>query len=152
MNEFLLHVKSTIDKTMMGLVTSLQGTYSTLKGVEVDNLVEMDEIVKSEDPALLWQFLTLTPSPRDPLYRIEFLVGVKTVSDSANYLLTTLMMEVRKTFEVQATIDIADYSGVSPVYGKGYMIISNNSMAPQQYDHVAGIRFFSIVARAVRAL
>lgn len=149
-NEFVLHVKSTIDKTMMDLVTSLQGTYPTLQGVEVDDLNATDEVMKSTAPALLWQFLGLTPAPRDPLYRVEFLVGVKTVSDAANYVLTKIMMEVRKSFEVEATIDVADYSGVSAVLNKGYLFVTDNAMVPQQYDQMSGIRYFAIVARAVR--
>lgn len=152
MNDYLLHVKSTLDKTMTDLVTSLSGTFPNLKGVDVDNLVETDEIMKSEDPVILWQFLTLTPTPRDPLYRLEFLVGAKTVSDHGNYDLTSLNNELRKSFEVDTSILVGDYSGASAVLGKGYFVVTDNPMAPQQYDHMSGIRFFSVRAMGARTI
>ncbi len=149
-NNFLLHVKSSIDKTMLDMVTTLQATYPTLKGVEIDNLVQTDEMMKSEEPVLLWQFLALIPTPRDPLYRIEFMLGVKTVADSGNYLLAALMNEIGKVFEVGHTIPIGDYSGAVAVLDTGYMMVSRNTMTPQQYDHMSGMRFFTIIAHGVR--
>ena len=152
MNDYLLDVKSTIDKTMNDLVTSLAGQFPNLKGVDVDNLVETDEIMKSEDPVILWQLLTLTPTPRDPLYRLEFLVGAKTVSDHGSYDLTSLNNELRKSFEVDTSIAVGDYSDTVAVLGKGYFVVTDNPMAPQQYDHMAGIRFFSVRAMGARTV
>lgn len=151
MNDYLIHVKSTIDKTMNDLVTALSGQFPNLKGGDVDNLVETDEIFKAEEPVLLWQFLSLMPAPRDPLYRLDFLVGAKTVSDASNYTLTSLSNELRKAFEIETRIEVGDYSGVSATAGTGYFIVTNNTYAPQQYDHMSGIRFFSITAMGARS-
>ena len=150
MNDYLIHVKSTIDKTMMDLVASLSGQFPGLQGADVDNLTETDEVFKSEQPVLLWQFLTLQPSPRDPLYRVNFLVGAKTVSDKGGYKLANLSNELRKTFEVEERIEVGDYSGASPVLNTGYFLITENTFTPQQYDHMSGIRFFSITAVGAR--
>ena len=150
MNDYLIHVKSTLDKTMNDLVSSLSGQFSGLQGVDVDNLVETDEIFKGEDPVLLWQFMMLSPTPRDPLYRLEFLVGAKTVSDAAGYQMANLSNELRKAFEVETRIEVGDYSGDAAVAGTGYFIITNNTFTPQQYDHMSGIRFFTIVAKGAR--
>lgn len=152
MNDYLIHVKSTIDKTMNDLVASLSGSYAGLKGVDVDNLVETDEIFKSEDPVLLWQFQTLTGQPRDPLYRVTFLVGAKTVSDAANYQLMSLSNELRKAFEVQERIEVGDYSGATAITNTGYFNIVDNSLAPQQYEHMSGVRFFTITAVGARTI
>ena len=151
-NDYLLDVKSTIDKIMNDLVDSLVGQFPDLKGIDVDDLVETDGIMKSEDPVLLWQFLTMTPVPRDPLFRVEFLVGAKTVGDHGNYTLTHINNELRKSFEIGTRIAVGDYSGASPVLGKGYFVVSDNSMAPQQYDHMSGIRFLSIRAMGARTV
>lgn len=150
MNDYLIHVKSTIDKTMMDLVTALSPTFTGLQGVDVDNLTETDEIFKAETPVLLWQFLTLTPSPKDPLYRVNFLVGAKTVSDKGSYNLSNLSNELRKNFEVEQRIEVGDYSGDTPVANTGYFLVTHNTFTPQQYDHMSGIRFFSITAVGAR--
>ena len=152
MNDYLLDVKSTLDKTMSDLVTSLSAKFPNLAGVDVDNLVETDEVMKSENPVVLWQLLTLTPTPRDPLYRLEFLVGAKTMSDQGNYTLTSLNNELRKSFEVDTRISVGDYSEAVAVLGKGYFVVTDNPMAPQQYDHMAGIRFFSVRAMGARTI
>lgn len=150
MNDYLIHVKSTLDKVMNDLVTSLSGQFTNLKGVDVDNLVETDEIFKSEDPVILWQFLMLRAVPRDPLYRLEFLIGAKTVSDAAGYKIAQLSNELRKAFEVETRIEVGDYSGDVAVTGTGYFIVTHNTFSPQQYDHMSGIRFFSITAMGAR--
>lgn len=152
MNDYLIHVKSTIDKTMNDLVTTLTPSFANLQGVDVDNLVETDEIFKSEDPVLLWQFLTLRPYPRDPMYKVDFLIGAKTVSDSAGYKLASLSNELRKAFEVETRIPVGDYSGVTAVENTGYFMVVSNVFAPQQYDHMSGIRFFNISAMGTRTI
>lgn len=150
MNDYLIHVKSTIDKTMMDLVSTLSGQFPGLLGADVDNLTETDEVFKSESPVLLWQFMTLRPAPRDPLYRVNFLVGAKTVSDKGGYSLASLSNELRKVFEVEERIEVGDYSGAVPTPGTGYFLITENTYTPQQYDHMSGIRFFSISAVGAR--
>lgn len=150
MNDYLIHVKSTLDKTMNDLVVSLGPSFNNLQGVDVDNLVETDEIFKSQDPVLLWQFLTLRVSPRDPMYRLDFLIGSKTVSDAAGYTLASLSNELRKAFEVDTRISVGDYSGAVAVPDTGYFVITSNVFAPQQYDHMSGIRFFNITAMGTR--
>lgn len=150
MNDYLIHVKSTLDKQMHDLVSSLSGQFPNLKGADVDNLTETDDVFKSEDPVLLWQFLTLMPSPKDPLYRVNFLIGAKTVSDKGGYTLASLSNEVRKEFEVNERIEVGDYSGAVPTLNTGYFVITSNTFTPQQYDHMSGVRFFSINAVGAR--
>ena len=152
MNDYLIHVKSTLDKVMNDLVTSLGATYPGLKGVDIDNMVESDEAFKAENPTLLWQFLALRPVPRDPLYNLEFLVGAKTTSDAANYTLTSLTNDLRQSFEVEQRIEVGDYSGETAVLDTGYFLIIENTFTPQQYEHMSGIRFFSIRARGARSV
>lgn len=152
MNDYLIHVKSTLDKVMIDLVASLVGQFSGLLGADVDNLVESDSVFKSENPALLWQFLVLTPAPKDPLYRVEFLVGAKTVSDASGYQIASLSNELRQSFEVGTRIEVGDYSGAVATLNTGYFLITHNTFAPQKYDHMSGLRFFSIVAMGARNL
>lgn len=149
-DDYLIHVKSTLDKLMHDLVDTLEPTFPGLTGVDVDNLVETDEMFKSTKPVLLWQFLSLREHPVDPLYRFEFLVGAKTVADSANYTLVGVNNELKKPFKTGTTISVGDYSGAVAVPDTGYFLITDNSFAPQQYDHLSGIRFFSISAMGSR--
>lgn len=151
-NDYLIHVKSSIDKLMYDLVSTLSATYPTIQGADIDNLVETDLFFKSEEPLLIWQFLTLQGAPRDPLYRLDFIVGCKTVSDSANYTLMSVNNELRKSFEIDTRISVGDYSGTTAVENTGYFTIVSNSMAPQQYEHMSGVRFFNVTAMGARNL
>lgn len=150
MNDYLLHVKSTLDKKMTDMVTALTPEFPNLQGVDVDNLTETEEVMKSENPVILWQFLTLSPAPKDPLYRLNFLVGAKTTSDKGSYTIARLSNDIGKEFEVNSRIEVGDYSGAVEIEGTGYFLITDNSLAPQQYDHMSGIRFFSVVAMGSR--
>lgn len=152
MSDFVSHVKSTLDKAMTDAVTALSSTYPTLKGVEVDNLMQTDEVMKGTSPALLWQLLTVAPHPRDPLYRVEFLIGVKTVSDAGNYLMSALMAELGERFPVGGSLAVGDYSGSTAVTNTGYIVFGSMTMVPQQYDHMSGYRFYSMVAVGARTV
>lgn len=149
-SDFLIDVKSSLDKVMNDLVEEFQVGIPDLTGADVDNLVETDAFFKSTSPVLLWQFLTMIGAPRDPLYKVTFLVGVKTVSDASNYKLVTLSNQLRKSFEVQTRIEIGDYTGASAVLNTGYLLVTDNTFAPQQYDHMSGVRFFVITAIGAR--
>ncbi len=149
-DDFMVWCKSTLDKIMTDLVDQLEPTFDGLQGSEVDNTLETDKVFKAKYPALLWQFLTAAESPRDPLYRVTFLVGAKTVSDSGNYDLSKLNGELRKTFKTGDRLSVRDYSGAVASVEKGYLVISDNILSPQQYDHMNGVRFFAVTAVGAR--
>ena len=153
-DDFLVPVKSTLDKLMWDLVTATKldnpSLYSRLSGLDMDDIVDTDELIKSEDPLYLWQHIGLSPKPRDPLYSFEFMVGAKTSQDKGNYLLADLSMRVQKAFKVETFIDVQDYSGDTAVPDQGYLTIVTLSQAPQVFDNLAGIRMWQVMALGAR--
>lgn len=152
MSDFAVCVKSSLDKIMNDLVTSLQATYPTLQGAELDDTAATAELFGSDAPGLLWQLLTVSPHPRDPLYEVQFIVGAKTIADAGNYKLADLAMHCKAPFEVDTRIAVGDYSGAVAVLGKGYFIVRQNQLAPQQFEEQAGIRFYTVTGIGARLL
>ncbi|RKX81771.1 MAG: hypothetical protein DRP70_17330 [Spirochaetes bacterium] len=150
MNQFPLDVKSTLDKTMYGLKTTLEGDYPGLQALDIDNVEEFEVEMGSTAPAVLWQFSMLDPSPFDPLYKGSFLVGVKTTRDSGNYQLTALTAELFKVFQVGEQFPVGDYSGVSEVLNKGVLTVTSIVLAPQQFDNQHSIRTCTVAFAAQR--
>lgn len=154
--DFLVPVKSTLDKLMWDLVAAIAledpANYSTLGGLDMDDIVDTDELIKSQKPLLLWQHISLAPKPRDPLYTFEFMVGAKTSNDKGNYLLANLSMRVQNAFKVDTFLDVQDYSGDTAVPGKGYLTVVSLSQAPQVFDNVAGIRMWQAMAIGARKI
>lgn len=153
-DDFALQFKSTIDKLIADRVEILRDSYPTLQWAEVDDMAQTDEVFKSEEPAIIWQFATMEPYPRSPLYRVEFMVGVKTTLDPGNYLLIRLLGEIRNVFDAGKTLYIRDYTMLeddpADATDKGYVLIGSNEVAPQQFDRQSGIRYAGIVGKAVR--
>ena len=153
---FLVPVKSTLDKVMNDLVATIAADnptdYSTLAGMDVDDIVETDQLLKSVTPLLIWQHGALTPHPRDPLYQFEFMVGAKTNEDKGNYLLMDLAMRVHDAFKVDTKVTVEDYSGVSAVPNQGYFVVTEVTQAPQVFENQAGLRMWQVMAKGARRL
>lgn len=153
-DDFEMQLKSTLDKVVADKVASLKATYPKLSWAEVDDMAQTDAVFKSLDPAIIWSLGTVEPSPRPPLYSIEFMVGAKTAADPGNYLLIKLLGEIRSEFEAAATVFIYDYTlpagGPVDTQQKGFISIISNETAPQQFDKQSGIRYAVVAAKAVK--
>jgi len=145
-----MDLKSTLDAWAMAITINMQGANPSLKAVELDDLKQVDEVLGGTDPAILWQFVSLEPSPRDPLWDFKFAIGVKTTNDKANYKLAELLSAVLGAFEVNQTFPFADYSGATVSANKGVLTIVRHETSPQQFDHQSGIRLTTVVAKVVR--
>lgn len=153
MADFPLMLKSTIDAVVADKVAALLATHPTLKWAEVDDMAQTDAVFKSEEPAFIWKFVSLTPNPRAPMYDFEFLLGAKTTNDPGNYKLIALLDEVRKGFETNATIQIRDYSmaasAPADTVDRGYLMVSSNEIEPQRFDRQSGIRYATVMGKVV---
>lgn len=153
-DDFPLQLKSTLDKLVFDKTAELRAKYPTLEWAEVDDMSQTDEIFKSAEPRLLWQFGTLYEHPRAPLYGLQFFVGAKTTQDPGNYTLLDLLSQIRDVFKPQASYPIFDYtmavSDPSDLTERGFITVSSNEIASQQFDRQSGVRYAVIEARAVR--
>lgn len=145
--DFLLAFKSTIDKLGYDLA---QSQSPSVRFVDLDNTVRTKELFDSEDDGLVWEMLSLSESPIDPLYTATFNIGARTVNDPANYDILALAGKVKAIFKTGASLAIYDYSG--PVAGPkgGALIPISVSVMAQQYERVSGIRMLTVVAKAQR--
>ncbi len=152
--DFLVPVKSTLDKLMFDLRASIAADnptdYASLQAVDVDDIVDTDDIVKAVKPTLLWQHLSLDPKPKDPLYQCEFMVGAKTSGDKGNYLLTDLVMRLQQAFKVDTLLQVEDYSGASAIPDQGYLVVTSLAQAPQMFENQSGIRMWQVAALGAR--
>ena len=152
-NDFPLMLKSTVDKLVNDAVEALKEKYPTLQWAEVDDMAHTDEVFKSDEPALLWQFGGLTPRPRAPMYDFEFAVGAKTTQDPGNYTLIALLSEIREVFIQGRNFDIYDYTleDTDPVsqVKRGYLVVASNEIESQKFDKQSGIRFAVVQGKVV---
>jgi len=128
---FLLALKSTIDF----LGTSIaQAQVPAVKFVDLGNQVNTQTLFASESDAIVWEFMTLQEAPQDPLYRVHFNIGARTVNDPGNYDILSLVGQVKVAFPVDSRINIFDYSGavVGPLLG--ILNVSSISVMEQAYD------------------
>lgn len=152
--DFLLELKSTLDFLVNQKVEALQEEdYTDLQAAEVDDMAQTDAVLGSAAPALIWQFGTLSPNPRPPMYDVEFMVGSKTVSDAGNYKLMALLTQVRDLFEVNSSFSVFDYTMLdtedADTTPSGYVFVSANEVNVQQFDNQSGLRYAVIRGKAV---
>jgi len=144
---FPVALKSTIDKLGLDIA---QAETPAVKFVDLDNVVNTTQLLKSEDTALAWTMSVLTPTPRDPLYAVSFQIGARTVNDPANYDIMTLVGKLKATFNVDSSVDIHDYTGATAGPKIGVLRISGVTVLPQEFDKVSGLRMISLEGRAQR--
>jgi hypothetical protein len=144
---FLVALKSTLDK--VGNDLALAQT-PPVTFVDLLNVVNTQALFESEDDALVWEFMTLQESPRDPLYQAHFDIGARTVNDPANYDILTLVGQVKTVLPYGQRIEIRDYSGLTQGPVVGIINVISVAVMEQTYDKVSGIRMITVIAKATR--
>lgn len=141
---FYLPIKSTLDKLAIDIATQLGVGWA-----EIDDTTNVEEALASPDDLLLYQLVDVRGN--DPLFDVQFTIGVKTVTDSANYDLAGLLDALWEAIGVDDTFYIRDYSGVAaPTADLGYFYISEVQTDPQAFDGASGIRLQTVIAKAVK--
>lgn len=148
MSDLFLAVKSSLDRFMTDQVATLQDRFPDIQFVEVDDQVQVAEQLASEAPTLLYTVSNPSPSPRLPLFHLEFAVGVKTVQDKANYRMADLVTHLLEVIKPGYRMEIRDYSGVSGTPPLVATILVT-SVAPDypRFDRMAGVRLFGVSAK-----
>ena len=144
---FLLALKSTIDKAGYDLG---QAEATPLEFIDLDNVVNTEKLLETDNDALVWELIEFAAKPRDPLYGCHFNIGARTVNDPANYNILGLVGKLKVRFNVDSTIDIHDYSGATAGPKVGVLRVWSAEVMTQQYDKVSGIRMVSLHARVQR--
>lgn len=146
-SKFPLSVKSTIDYVAMQIATELGLTV-----VDMDSAGLFSELLESDATAIVWAIGSLSEAPVDPLWYVDWDIGVKTSLDPAQYKSLDVLSSLTDTFKVGQEIDIKDYSGDEVGPFQGSLIISSVIASPSQPDRLSGIRLINIQARAMRAV
>lgn len=146
MNDFILHIKSTLDKLGKDLADSL-----SIEFVDLDDTVNVEAALTDDRTVLVWRFVALDEAPQDPLYTLTFVMGIKTTSDPSNYELLTYVSKVKDLFRRGSDISVMDYSGVAiPTESKGSIIFVDSGVDPQVMDRESGARMLTVTAKCVR--
>jgi len=147
MTDFISCVKSTIDKAGVDIAVAFGGG---TRFVDLDDTVNTAELFASDDPAIVWTWLSLDDSPVPPLYLLNFGIGAKTTLDPGNYSLTTLLGAVSGVMKKGSTLAIKDYSNDGDgTTHRGTMTFTDVSVDQQLFDKESGIRLISVTARVV---
>lgn len=148
MSDFYSYVKSTIDKAGVDIANAFQGGIAF---VDLDDAVKTQALLESDDDAVVWELLTLSESPADPMYELQFGIGAKTTADAGNYQLSDLIDAVHTQFKVRESVDVIDYSpGGDAATKRGYIYITDISVDPQLFDKASGIRLISVSGKVIR--
>lgn len=130
MNTALL-VKSTIDKELFSLAAAVGLEY-----VDWDNLATQSKLKSELDNLLIAKFdgvVQSSPNIADGVVRI----GVKTVNDSGNYTLLSLLDQVQTKFRPGELLELRDYTQVTASAQLGGLNIRSCHL--DENESVAGI-------------
>ncbi len=149
---FFSAIKSTIDNVSYAIAASLVAEgETTLQVADLDDVMQTDAVLGAEAPALVYQLLEAVEAPRDPLWVVSFLIGVKTTSDASNYKLSTLQAKITSRFPVGSSLDIRNYfANTLPSTSEAHGTVVAAEINPQQFDAQSGIRLTKIRLAVVR--
>lgn len=149
MSDLTLAVKSTIDK----IGNDLAATLSIPHFIDLDDVERSSNILAGTDSAVVWKLMFLDEEPRDPMYNLSFMIGVKTSEDPASYDLLGFISAVKETFPIGDSIPIMDWStNVTPTVKLGSAYITVSGVEPQVTERASGVRLLSMEARVLRYL
>lgn len=143
---FQLAVKSTIDYRTKQLANSLSLPFLDLDGSEFNN-----DTFESDQPALCWEFSSMTEDPMDPMWTVSFDLGAMLLLDPSQYISLNYVGKLMDSVKVGTRIPILNYSGVNqPSTVEGVLTVVAAGTVPQQSDRITGFRFISVLCRASR--
>lgn len=138
----VIAAKATIDRAGSDLAVSL----GIADFVDMDDTVNVARVLTGSEPTLLWRFLTMDEAPSDPMYHLMFLIGIKTTSDPANYMLLEFISGVKATFSVGSSLDIYNWSAAVHDVKLGNMLFTNSGVDAQVMDRESGVRMLTVEA------
>ena len=146
MNDFYTKVKSTIDRLAVDIANDLGIGF-----VEMDDTVNVDEMLASDQDLIVYQMVTMVENPIDPMWDMSFNIGAKTTTDAANYDLAGIVSKITDYVAKNSFINVMDYSGIqAPTDKEGYIHFVDVAIDPQAFDGASGVRMFSVQSKAVR--
>lgn len=152
-NDFLRALKFTLgyECRKLAIAEDLVDTNGDAQVVELDDTVNVDKVLASEEPSLVWKLHNFDEDPRDPLYMLNFLVGAKTTSDPSNYQMLEFISSVTEVFAVSSSFAVMDWSSdVAPTQKLGSVIVTASGVDRQLRDQASGARLVAVEARVVR--
>lgn len=151
-DRLLLSIKSTIDKMMFDVTNDLlMDGVTDIRTADLDDVQQTSEVLGGDMPAVVYQFQDAAEEPRDPLWRVNFMVGAKTTADSGNYKLHRLHSRITSLFPVGSDFKIMNYAqDSSPSVVEAIATVVDTEVLPQQFDQQAGIRISRIGIRVMR--
>lgn len=140
-------VKSTLDFLVHSAVEEVIAELGEQVVVsEVEDVTQLDTVLKERDAAALYQLIKFEEAPRAPRFQLSFNVGAKTTDDGANMLLARILDLLGETFKSTETFDLRDYSTAADGPVMGRMMLTAVGANPQQFDKQSGIRMISCAA------
>jgi hypothetical protein len=147
MSEFIKPMKSTIDQ--LGVAIGANYMAGDIAVIDLTDNVNVEELLASPDPAIVWELGTMNPAPREPMWDVSFVIGAKTAKDPARYEQMSLIEAVNAAVKQGSDIQVRDYSGETAGAIVGYLHITWVGLDPAQGDRFSGVRLVSVRGKAV---
>jgi len=141
MSEFIKPVKSTIDKLGYDIGTNYAG--GPVDVVDMNSDINVDELLASPDPAILWEMTTCSPAPKAPMWDVAFMIGAKT-KKGAGYVRMSLLEAVTEVVKPDQVIPVHDYTGAVAGPQVGFLTVTMVDLDPEQGGRFEGVRLVAV--------
>lgn len=146
--EFLLAVKSTLDKEVADLSIALGKYFFDLDGSHMQT-----DKVESQNDALACSFSGSNEYPRDPFYQVSFDVYAKTSADVSQYNSLLIVSRITSRFAVGASFKVRNYSSITPdPQVRGLITCTEAASSGAGFDKTSGFRPVTVSALVHRFL
>jgi len=105
--------------------------------------VNVDELLASPDPAILWEMTTCSPAPKAPMWDVAFMIGAKT-KKGAGYVRMSLLEAVTEVVKPDQVIPVHDYTGAVAGPQVGFLTVTMVDLDPEQGGRFEGVRLVAV--------
>lgn len=116
---------------------------------ELEDISNMEGVMKDAPLALLFQLTRFSPAPRAPRYTVAFNIGIKVKEDSGGAKMTKLFDALHSLFHDQRRLQLQDLAEEVAGPGRGTLLINATASAPQQWDKQHTLRWLTVYGNAV---
>jgi len=138
---FIKAVKSTIDFHGHNIGTNYAG--GSVATVDMNTDINVDELLASDAPAILWELVTCSEAPREPMWDVSFMIGAKT-SKGTGYARMSLLEAVTAVMKPGSSLSVHDYSGTVAGPQVGFLSVTAVDLDPEQEGRFAGVRLVAV--------
>ena len=149
-------ITSTLQVMGVDLALQLKTDFGVpeVKALDLDDFLNISDEVAGRVPATVVQLLSCTPSMRDPLYVVAFMIGFKVGDDSGGYRMMKAMDRIFSMLQVGTQIDVKDYvvaagTVTESTPATAVMTVSEATLLDQVPEVTSLIRMYAVTCQCL---